>query len=138
MKIVIDIGHPAHFHYFKNFIIEMGQKNHDFLIFARNKDVVHALLKNSSIKFINRGKGLDSKIGKVFYMIYASVFISIRSLFFKSNIFVSFGSPYAAQAAFILRKPHVSLNDTEHVDGKKEACLRMTVRNRLAGGRGRG
>ncbi|MFW5804449.1 MAG: DUF354 domain-containing protein, partial [bacterium] len=35
MKILIDIGHPAHVHYFKNFITKMSQKGHSFIVIAR-------------------------------------------------------------------------------------------------------
>ena len=49
MKIVIDIGHPGHVHYFKNFIKIMENKNHQFLLFTRDKEVTHNLLNNYKI-----------------------------------------------------------------------------------------
>ena len=36
MKIFLDIGHPAHVHYFKNFIMEIKNEGHKVLITARN------------------------------------------------------------------------------------------------------
>ena len=44
MRIFIDIGHPAHVHYFKNFIQIMNKNNHKILIVARNKEITHELL----------------------------------------------------------------------------------------------
>ena len=39
MRIFIDIGHPAHVHYFKNFIWKMEEKGHTIFISARDKEV---------------------------------------------------------------------------------------------------
>jgi len=88
MRIVIDIGHPAHVHYFRNFIKIMESQGHEFLVFARNREVVYELLDYYSIKFIRRGKGDDSRIGKLFYMFFTSSFMFFRSLFFKPDIFI--------------------------------------------------
>jgi len=37
MKIVTDIGHPAHVHYFKHFIKEMTDNGHEIMCFARER-----------------------------------------------------------------------------------------------------
>jgi len=55
MKILLDIGHPAHVHYFKNFIKIMEDKGHQFLITSRNKEIEHHLLKQYKIAFKSRG-----------------------------------------------------------------------------------
>lgn len=116
MKIVIDIGHPAHVHYFKNLISIMQANGHEFLVIARDREVVFDLLNYYKIKFINRGKGSDSFLGKLLYMLKADIFIYKKVLKIKPDIFLSFGSPYAAQVAYFMRKPHIVLNDTEHTD----------------------
>jgi len=67
MRIVIDLGHPAHVHYFKNFIEIMKSKGHDFLIAARDKDVTHKLLSSYGIKYKSRGRGRNKLIGKAIY-----------------------------------------------------------------------
>lgn len=46
MRIVIDIAHPGHVHFFKNFIWEMKKRNHEILITAGDKDVTINLLEN--------------------------------------------------------------------------------------------
>jgi len=74
MKILLDIGHPAHVHYFKNFIKIMEDKGHQFLITSRNKEIEHHLLKQYKIAFKSRGKGKNSLIGKaIHYFIAISV-----------------------------------------------------------------
>lgn len=116
MKILIDINHPAHVHYFRNFIKIMEGKNHQFKITARNRDIIFSLLDLYKLPFYNRGKGNNSRIGKVLYMFLADFKLLIQSLKFKPDLFLSFGSPYASQIAYILRKPHISIGDTEHTD----------------------
>ena len=115
MKIFIDIGHPAHVHYFRNLIMEMS-KNHDFFIVARTRASIHELLSYYNIHYHSRGKGKNSKLGKLLYMLQAVALMLTYAIQFKPDIFLSFSSPYAAQTSWILRKPHIALNDTEPSD----------------------
>jgi len=38
MRVLIDILHPAHVHFFRNFYDEMSARDHELLITARAKD----------------------------------------------------------------------------------------------------
>jgi len=64
MKILIDIGHPAHVHFFKNFIWEMQKRGHEIKITAREKDVTFHLLKAYGFDFVNLGEHKKDLIGK--------------------------------------------------------------------------
>jgi predicted glycosyltransferase len=123
MKILIDIGHPAHVHYFRNFIKIMEDKKHQVLVIARDKEVSQILLKKYNIPYITRGKGADSLMGKILYLIKTNIFLLIKSFSFKPDIFLSFSSPYASQVAWILRKPHIAFTDTEHATLENKASL---------------
>jgi predicted glycosyltransferase len=116
MKIFIDLGHPAHVHYFKNFIEIMQQKGHTFIISAREKEFTQHLLRAYNIPFFSRGKGRKSGLGKIIYLITTvfTFFFKLRKE--KIDVFMGFGSPYAAQTAWLLRKPAVILDDTEHAN----------------------
>lgn len=116
MKILIDIGHPAHVHYSRNAIIQWKKKGHEVIVTSRDKKVIKELLEFYNIPFINRGKGKSSRIGKFIYLLQADLKLLIISLKYKPDIYLSFSSPYAAQVAYILRKPHIAFNDTEHTD----------------------
>ena len=69
MKILIDIGHPAHVHYFRNLYKILTKKGDKVLVVSREKDVAINLLKEFEIPFINRGGGSNSTLGKLLYMI---------------------------------------------------------------------
>ncbi len=114
MKILIDIGHPAHVHYFRNFIKVMEQRGHKFFVTAREKEFTHQLLEKNGITYQSRGKGAAGTAGKILYLLkgdYALIKAGIR---FKPDLFLSFGSSYAAHAAKLIGVPHIAFDDTEH------------------------
>lgn len=114
MRIFIDIGHPAHVHYFRNFIKKMESKGHKFLISARDKEVTHSLLNHYQIKYFSRGKGRKSLFRKLFYLIKTNfkLFKSVKK--FEADLSISFSSAYAAHVSKILGIPHIAFDDTEH------------------------
>jgi predicted glycosyltransferase len=115
MKIFIDIGHPAHVHYFKNLIKIMAKEdNAKFVVTSRDKEMAHYLLKSNNISFINRGKGKDSVLGKLLYLVKADFQILRLALKEKPDLFISFGAPYVSQVSFLLGVPSITLDDTEN------------------------
>src|SRR5665811_1442642 len=56
MKILVDIGHPAHVHFYKNCIWEMKKRGHEIIVTARDKDVALDLLKAYGIPYTAVGK----------------------------------------------------------------------------------
>jgi uncharacterized protein len=114
MRIFIDIGHPAHVHYFKNFIKIMKAEGHDFLITARDKEITFELLQKYGIPYVNRGKGGNGLTGKLLYMLRADWILYKTAKKFKPDLFLSFASTYAAHASALYRKPHIAIDDTEH------------------------
>ena len=113
-KILIDIGHPAHVHYFKNFIKIMKSKGVQFLVISRNKEIEHYLLNKYNIPFYDRGKGGTGLVGKTIYYFIGVSLIFNKAKKFHPDLIVSFGSPYAAITSKLTGKPHIIFNDTEH------------------------
>ena len=114
MRILIDIGHPAHVHYFKHFIWLMQMKGHVFCLISRDKEVAFKLLDYYKLPYLNRGKGKDGLIGKMMYLLQADWFVWRKAMKFKPDMFISAGSMYAAHVAWLMRKPHIALDDTDH------------------------
>ena len=114
MRILIDINHPAHVHYFRNFYHIMIKKGHKIKVVSRNKEIEHKLLDSYGIPFLNRGKGKDGKIGKFVYLLYANVTLFKIAKKFKPDIFLNFLHPYPSQVARFLNKPSLVFSDTEH------------------------
>jgi len=113
MKILIDIGHPAHVHYFKYLIKDLKRKGNEFLIVARDKEVSHKLLDAYQIPYVSRGKGKNSAIGKLLYLLKADLKVLDLARKFQPDLFLSVASPYAAQVSWLMKKPHIAIDDTE-------------------------
>lgn len=114
MKILIDINHPAHVHYFKNFIKIMEKRGHNFLVISRNKEIEHYLLRRNNIPYNSRGEGSQGLRGKLKYFFYATHFISKYVRSFVPDLLMSFGTPYPAIVGYLTGIPHIAFNDTEH------------------------
>ena len=112
MRVLIDIGHPAHVHLFKHFAWMMQEKGHEILFTCRDKEFEVYLLGKYGFKYRSFGKKYASKIGKIWGLVEFDLKEFYAGLRFKPNLFLSHGSMYAAQAAFLLRKPNISLEDT--------------------------
>jgi uncharacterized protein len=114
MKIVVDINHPAHVHYFKNFIREMQKRGHEILITASDKEISYTLLDNygfSYVKIGNYGKSLLQKMINI-PLLDLKMYLTVRK--FQPDLFLGFGSIRSAHVSKLMRKPCIALDDTEH------------------------
>jgi predicted glycosyltransferase len=116
MKIFIDIGHPAHVHYFRNFIKIMESKGHEFFVTARDRKYVFELLDAYHIRFVNRGKGGGSFAGRLAYLVKTSFRILRYALRFKPDLFIDFGTMYSCLASALTGKRYIVFEDTEITD----------------------
>lgn len=112
MRILIDIGHPAHVHLFKNFAWKMQQQGHVILFTCREKEFETSLLNHYGFEYKSFGRKYITKFGKILGLFVFDLKEYLCGLNFKPDLFLSHGSMYAAHAAFILGKPHISLEDT--------------------------
>jgi len=114
MKIIVDIGHPAHIHYFKNCARILEGKGHKYLFVVRERDSTMELIKSTGFDYVSRGKGGQGILQKMLMIPRIDkIFFDIAKKF-KPDLFLSFSSAYAAHVSKIMRKPHIALDDTEH------------------------
>ncbi|PWE00346.1 DUF354 domain-containing protein [Marinilabilia rubra] len=114
MKIFIDIGHPAHVHYFRHFIRIMTEHGHQFFVTARKREHIHELLDFYNVSFRSRGRGGRSFIGKIFYLLITVFCQYLRARKFKPDLFLDFSTIYSGPAAYLLGKPYITFTDTEN------------------------
>lgn len=114
MKIVVDINHPAHVHFFKNFIRQMKSRGHRLLITASDKDVSLQLLKNLGIEYTGLGSYGSSLIKRLINLPLLDLRMFRAAKTFEPDIFIGLGSVRAAHVAKALRKPCICFEDTEH------------------------
>jgi hypothetical protein len=114
MRILVDIGHPAHVHLFKHFVREMQKKGHEFLITAKDKDVSIRLLDAYGLEYVRMGSYRRGLVLKAIDMLRIDWSTYRVARHFKPDILISMGSPNAAHVSWLLRKPHIAFDDTEH------------------------
>lgn len=116
MNILIDINHPAHVHYFRNFIRIMKDKGHSFRIINRKSKMIDYLLDCYGIDHITRNsrpknKGTFASLRNLLVMVRYCIRESRR---FHPDLYLGFGSSACAITSFFFRKSCVLLDDTEH------------------------
>lgn len=112
MRILIDLNHPAHVHYYRNFIKIMKERGHSICVISRNKEFEHYLLKFYDISFVGKGSGSNSILGKLLYFVKSVSIIKKESKKFKADLLI--GSPYSAISSKLLFKKHIAFGDTDH------------------------
>ena len=123
MRILIDIVHPAHIHYFRNFIKIMESKGHNFAVTARNRKYVPELLSHYGADYYLRGKGSDSILGKLLKIPIADLEIYKVARRFRPDIFLGTKTVYLAHISKLFNKPYIAISDTEVSDYEDKLAL---------------
>jgi uncharacterized protein len=114
MKILFDIGHPAHVHVFKNAIRDLRLRGHEITIVTKDKEVTIDLLKKFGFDYINLGKPGKGLFGKAHSLIYFDYKLYKIAQKIKPDLLIGMGSPYLGHVSRLIQKPHISFWDTEN------------------------
>ncbi|MRR21555.1 DUF354 domain-containing protein [bacterium] len=112
MRIIIDIGHPAHVHLFRHFAVEMSSRGNQVLFSVREKENEVLLIKSYGFNYVSVGKHYRSPAGKAYGLILSVFRMLIVAGSFKPDLYLSHGSIIAALTSWLTRKPHISMEDT--------------------------
>ena len=115
MRVLFDMGHPAHVHLFKNTIKKLIKDGHDVKITARDKEVTQSLLTAYGLEYEDRGKIFTGIFNKAFGMIQIDLKLFTIAKKFKPDILIGVSNPYVAHVGAVLRKPVIIFSDTENV-----------------------
>ncbi len=114
MKLLIDILHPAHVHFFRNFITEMKNRGHTLLVTARKKDVATDLLEEYGIEHTiisAMGKGKIG-LGKELLSRNWRMYKLCRK--FKPDLLTGVMGPSIATMGALLRIPRIVFYNNEN------------------------
>lgn len=114
MRILIDIGHPAHVHFFKNFIWEMCRRGHKLTVTARDKDVALRLLTGYGIEHTSVGKAGRGKFNLVREWVERDRKIYAIARRFRPDILTGIHNPCVVHVARLTRAKSIIFTDTEH------------------------
>jgi uncharacterized protein len=90
MNLLIDIGHPAHVHLFRNFIHEMKERGHDIIVTVKDLPAATQLLDLYCIPYIIIGKKGRSIVGKGLSQLKFD--LKILSIILKKKVDIGIGS----------------------------------------------
>lgn len=115
MRILIDIGHPAHVHFFKNPIRLLEKRGHTIVVTSRDKEMALQLLdglglEHRQISAKNKG-GLASLGNELLTRNYRLAKI-VRA--FRPEIMAAIGGVSIAQVGRLLGVPSLVFYDTEN------------------------
>lgn len=116
MKILIDINHPAHVHYYRNFIKLMEAKGHHFCVINRDSKMINQLLDYYGIEHTIRNKRPDKKgtFASVMNLMKMTLWCIRKSFAFHPDLYMGFASVPCSVTSWLFRKPSILIDDTEH------------------------
>lgn len=116
MKVSIEVGHPAHVHYWRPVRQALLEGGHDVTVLARGKETTFALLDRLGIPFVPVGRNFPTLVGKGIGMFYNDWSVLGEAHRRGIRLMLSGGMPYSAQASALLGVPHLAIIDTEHAN----------------------
>lgn len=109
MRVLFQLGHPAHYHLFKNTIADLQRDGHQTFILIRKKDILEDLLNAAGIPYVNilpSGKKspltLLLRLWRVFWF----------TLIHRVDVLVG-STPEVAQVAWLLRRRSVVMAEDD-------------------------
>ncbi len=116
MKVLIDICHPAHVHFFKNIIALLQKNDHDVLITSRDKDVTIDLLNKINIHHICISKAPKKATLLNFFkeLVIREFHLLKLVLKYKPDVMTGIGGTFISHIGFISRVKRIAFYDTEN------------------------
>jgi len=114
MRVLIDMVHPGHVHFFRHAIAGLQARGHEVLVSVQPKEITAELLRAFGIRHeIVNSPALPPKL-RPLRMLGRDLKLVALGRRFAPDVVSAIGGVWSAQAAFLLRKPAVVWDDTEH------------------------
>lgn len=114
-RILIEIGHPAHVHHFKNLYWELEKRGWQGLFVTKDKECAVELLKSYNLPCAVLGATKQGIVAKLLSLPGFAYKMFTIAREFKPDIFISRVSPLSGWSSRLLKKPHITFTDTENV-----------------------
>jgi len=114
MRILIEITHPAHVHFFRNAISIWREKGHEVFLTARDKDITIDLLGRYGLQYETLSRMYKRKSGLMLeFLIHEFGFLKVARNF-KPDVIMSIAGILNVHASKLLKIPTIVFADTEH------------------------
>lgn len=114
MRVLVEILHPAHVHFFRNAISEWTRRGDEVLVLSREKDVANDLLRAYGIPFESISRLGRSKWSLLTEMLVRDTKMLLRARRFRPDVLVGIMGVTIVQVAPLLRRPALVFYDTEN------------------------
>ena len=112
MKVLIEIGHPGHVHQFKGLYRELTAKGWQILFVAKDKEFAIRQLDIYNLPYRVIGKNKKGIIATDTIPVHGHLENIPDCSRFRPDLFISRVSPFTGPVSFLMRKPHITFNDT--------------------------
>jgi predicted glycosyltransferase len=114
MRILVDITHPAHVHFYRNPISLWREKGHEVLIAARDKDIALNLLDRYQLRCENLGRARSGIVGLGVELFTRNARLWQLTRRLRPDVMTGIGGVFIAQVGWLSRIPSVVFTDTEN------------------------
>ena len=114
MRILIEIGHPAHVYFFRHAINIWKSDGHKLLVVSRDKEITNYLLNAYRIDSISISKAGIGAVGLFKEMLLRDFRLWQLARKFKPDIMTSIGGTWISQVSKLIKKPAIVFYDTEN------------------------
>ena len=109
MRVLFQLGHPAHFHLFRNTIADLQRDGHETYVLIRKKDILENLLQEAGMPYVNILPSGKKSAWTLFLRLLRVFWFTLRH-----HVDVLVGStPEVAQVAWALRRRSVILAEDD-------------------------
>jgi len=115
VKILVDIGHPAHVHFFRHPIRLLQQHGHTVLVTSRDKEIALQLLDELGIHHIpisRQGRGGTLSLAREFVRREYQLYKIVKR--YKPSLLTGIGGIFVAHIGRLLGLPSLVFYDTEN------------------------
>ena len=109
MRVLFQLGHPAHYHLFKNTIADLQRDGHQTYILIRKKDILEELLQQSGMPYTNI---LPSGKKSAFTLLLRLWRVFWFTLTHRVDVLVG-STPEVAQVGWLLRRRSVIMAEDD-------------------------
>jgi len=114
MRVLVEILHPAHVHFFKHAIAHWTARGDQVLVLSREKDVANELLEACAIPYESISRLGSSKASLLGEMLVRDARMWSRARKFRPDVLVGIMGVTIVQVGLLIGKPAVVFYDTEN------------------------
>lgn len=114
-RILVDICHPAHAHFFRHPIADLRSRGHEIIVTSRRKEMATDLLDEFAIE--HRSLSIPTRggaLGMLSELVRRDIALARHVREVRPACITAIGGIFAAHAGFLTRTPSVVFYDTEN------------------------